>query len=162
MLSAVRLGASQGSDFQRASIAGGVPPPARLSGAKPRAPCMMKKNKTAARIGTAVGKESIMRKRNRTISIRCTEEEYERVHRKAELHGLKLNDFVLRSALGKKIIVAQGLDEVVRQQKAIGNNLNQLTRLAHEGKVSVINLTPLLDEYAGATALLSKALREVK
>ncbi len=123
---------------------------------------MMKKNKTAARIGTAVGKESIMRKRNRTISIRCTEEEYERVPRKAELHGLKLNDFVLRSALGKKIIVAQGLDEVVRQQKAIGNNLNQLTRLAHEGRVQVIDLKPMLDEYTGATALLAKALREVK
>ena len=103
-----------------------------------------------------------MRKRNKTISIRCTETEYEKVHQRAEKHGLKLNEFVLKTALGKKIIVAQGLDEVVRQQKAIGNNLNQLTRLSHEGKVSVVDLKPLLDEYAGATALLAKALREVK
>ncbi len=103
-----------------------------------------------------------MRKRNKTISIRCTEDEYQRVHSRAEKYGLRLNEFVLKTSLGKKIIVAQGLDEVVRQQKAIGNNLNQLTRLAHEGKVSVIDLKPLLDEYAGATALLSKALREVK
>lgn len=103
-----------------------------------------------------------MRKRNKTISIRCTEDEYSRVHQRAERYGLKLNEFVLKTALGKKIIVAQGLDEVVRQQKAIGNNLNQLTRLAHEGKVSVIDLKPLLDEYAGATDLLAKALREVK
>ncbi len=103
-----------------------------------------------------------MRKRNKTISIRCTEDEYAKVHQRAEQHGLKLNEFVLKTALGKKIIVAEGLADVVRQQKAIGNNLNQLTRLAHEGKVSVIDLKPLLDEYAGATALLAKALREVK
>ena len=103
-----------------------------------------------------------MRKRNKTISIRCTEDEYSRVHQKAERYGLKLNEFVLKTALGKKIIVAQGLDEVVRQQKAIGNNLNQLTRLAHEGKVTVVDLKPLIDEYAGAIALLAKALREVK
>ena len=52
-----------------------------------------------------------MRKRNKTISIRCTEDEYSRVHQKAERYGLKLNEFVLKIALGKKIIVAQGLDE---------------------------------------------------
>ena len=103
-----------------------------------------------------------MRKRNKTISIRCTEDEYSRVHQKAERYGLKLNEFVLKIALGKKIIVAQGLDEVVRQQKAIGNNLNQLTRLAHEGKIKAVDLKPLLDEYMNATALLAKVLREVK
>ena len=103
-----------------------------------------------------------MRKRNKTISIRCTEEEYSGVHSRAEKYGLRLNEFVLKTALGKKIIVAEGLADVIRQQKAIGNNLNQLTRLAHEGKVTVVDLKPLLDEYAGATALFAKALREVK
>ena len=103
-----------------------------------------------------------MRKRNKTISIRCTEDEYNRVHSRAEKYGLKLNEFVLKIALGKKIIVAEGLADVVRQQKAIGNNLNQLTRLAHEGKIKAVDLKPLLDEYVGATALLAKALREVK
>ena len=103
-----------------------------------------------------------MRKRNKTISIRCTETEYEKVHQRAEKHGLKLNEFVLKTALGKKIIVAEGLADVVRQQKAIGNNLNQLTRLAHEGKIKTVDLKALLDEYTNATALLAKALREVK
>ncbi|WP_051589037.1 plasmid mobilization relaxosome protein MobC [Ruminococcus sp. NK3A76] len=103
-----------------------------------------------------------MRKRNKTISIRCTEDEYNRVHSRAEKYGLKLNEFILKTALGRKIIVAEGLADVVRQQKAIGNNLNQLTRLAHEGKIKTVDLKALLDEYMNATTLLAKALQEVK
>ena len=61
-----------------------------------------------------------MRKNNTTIAIRCTDEESRRIHELAERHGLRLNDFVMRCALGKKIVVANGVDEIVRQQKAIG------------------------------------------
>ena len=103
-----------------------------------------------------------MRKRNKTIAIRCTEEEYNHVHRRAAEHGMKLSDFVLRTALGKKIIVANGLNDVVRQQRAIGNNLNQLTRLANQGEISVIDLKRLADEYAAVTAMIAELLREVK
>ena len=77
-----------------------------------------------------------MRKRNKTIAIRCTEDEYNRMHRRAREHGMKLSDFVLRTALGKKIIIAEGLQDVVKQQRAIGNNLNQLTRLVNQGEVN--------------------------
>ena len=60
-----------------------------------------------------------MRKRNRTITIRCTDDEYERIHNKAQRHKLSLSDFVLRSVLDKEIIVADGLDEVAKQHKAV-------------------------------------------
>ena len=53
-----------------------------------------------------------MRKRNTTIAIRCTEEESRRIHEFAERHGLRLNDFVMRSALGKKIVVANGITDL--------------------------------------------------
>ena len=103
-----------------------------------------------------------IRKRNKTIAIRCTEEEYQRVHRRANEHGLKLSDFVLRTALGKKIIIAEGLQDVVRQQRAIGNNLNQLTRLANQGEVKIIDLSRLVDEYKAVTEMIAEVLREVK
>ena len=67
-----------------------------------------------------------MRKRNRTITIRCTDDEYERIHNKAQRYKLSLSDFVLGSALDKKIVVVDGLGEVAKQQKAIGRNLNQI------------------------------------
>ena len=41
------------------------------------------------------------------------------------------SDYVTSCCLGKKIIIIDGLKEVLRQQKAIGNNLNQLTVLAN-------------------------------
>ena len=103
-----------------------------------------------------------MRKRNKTIAIRCTEDEYNRMHRRAAKHGMKLSDFVLRTALGKKIIIAEGLQEVVRQQRAIGNNLNQLTRLANQGEVNIIDLRKLVDEYKTVTEMIAEVLREVK
>ena len=77
-----------------------------------------------------------MRRRNTTIAIRCTEEESRRIHELAERNGLKLNDFVMRCALGKKIVVANGIDEIVRQQKAIGRNLNQIATLANMDRLT--------------------------
>ena len=103
-----------------------------------------------------------IRKRNRTIAIRCTEDEYNRMHRRAAEHGMKLSDFVLRTAIGKKIVVAEGLQDVVRQQRAIGNNLNQLTRLANQGEINVIDLRKLVDEYKAVTEMIAEVLKEVK
>ena len=42
--------------------------------------------------------------------------------------------------LGQQIIIIEGLKDVLKELKAIGNNLNQLVTLAHIGKVTVINL----------------------
>ncbi|MBQ4488027.1 MAG: hypothetical protein II944_01800 [Ruminobacter sp.] len=70
-----------------------------------------------------------MRKRNVTITIRCTEEERNHIYQKVKQHNLKLNDFILWSAMDKKIININGLSEVMREQKAIGRNLNQIAML---------------------------------
>ena len=40
-----------------------------------------------------------------------------------------------------KTIVREQVKEVLKELKAIGNNLNQLVTLAHMGKVTVINLS---------------------
>lgn len=103
-----------------------------------------------------------MRKRNKTIAIRCTEEEYQRIHDRAKQYGLKLNDFVIRSALDKKIIVAEGLNEIVKQQKAIGRNMNQIATLANMDRLTVVNFQPLLNEHIKATEAIGQLLREVK
>ena len=103
-----------------------------------------------------------MRKRNRTIAIRCTEEEYQRIHDKAEQYGLRLNDFVIRSALGKRIIVAEGINEIVKQQKAIGRNLNQIATLANMDRLTAVNFQPILNEHIKVTESIGQLLREVK
>ena len=103
-----------------------------------------------------------MRKRSKTIAIRCTEEEYQRIHDKAEQCGLRLNDFVIRSALGKKIIVAEGINEIVKKQKAIGRNLNQIATLANMDRLTVVNFQQLLNEHTNATTMIGELLRAVK
>ena len=103
-----------------------------------------------------------VRKRNRTITIRCTDDEYEQIHSKAERHKLSLSDFVLRSALDKRIIVADGLDEVAKQQKAIGRNLNQIAMLAHEGRLHSVRLDELLDQHKAVTQAVCDIAKEVR
>ena len=103
-----------------------------------------------------------MRKRNRTITIRCTDDEYDRIHSKAERHKLSLSDFVLKSVMDKKIIVADGLDEVAKQQKAIGRNLNQIAMLAHEGRLHSVRLDELVEQHRSVTAAVCEIAKVVK
>ena len=103
-----------------------------------------------------------MRKRNRTITIRCTGDEYQRIHSKAQRYKLSLSDFVIGSALDKKIVVADGLDEVAKQQKAIGRNLNQIVMLAHEGRLHSVRLDELVKQHRSVTAAVCEIAKVVK
>lgn len=103
-----------------------------------------------------------MRKRNATITVRCTEDERQRIYEKARQHNLKLSDYVLRSALGKKIVVANGLDEVIRHMKAIGNNINQIARLANEGRLKVVQLGEVNSTLYSIYSLLGQVIKEVR
>ena len=67
-------------------------------------------------------------------------------------------DYVTACCLGKRIVILNGLKEVLRQQKAIGNNLNQLAVLANMGKVQLANLDSAAQEFAR----INMALREIQ
>ena len=68
------------------------------------------------------------------------------------------SDYVTACCLRKQIVILDGLKEVLRQQKAIGNNLNQLTALANMGKVQFANLDSAVQEFAK----INTALREIQ
>ena len=97
--------------------------------------------------------------KNRKLSIRISDADLQQVHEKAEQANLSVTDYVTTCCLGKEIIVIDGLDEVIRQQKGIGRNLNQLTTLANMGKVKVLYLQELMDAYAAVSSLLSDILK---
>lgn len=96
--------------------------------------------------------------KNKKLSIRISEEDLQRIHHKAQQAKLSLTDYVTRCCLGKQITVIEGLDEVVRQQKAIGRNLNQLTTLANMGRINSVHLKDIAQEYAQVSDLLSDIL----
>lgn len=98
--------------------------------------------------------------KNRKLSIRISEADWQQFHDKAEQANMTLTEYVTACCLGKRIVAIDGLDEVIRQQKAIGRNLNQLTTLANMGKVRAVYLKELTDAYAQVSSLLSDILKK--
>ncbi len=76
------------------------------------------------------------RSRPKQIVIRASEKEFEKIKNKVAKSKLTQNEYLLKSALNKEIIVIEGIRDLTIDLKRIGNNLNQLTRAVHEGKVN--------------------------
>ena len=79
-------------------------------------------------------------KKTEIITLRVTPQTKERIRAKAQELSLTVTDYLCLCGLGKKIVQVDGLDQVLSELKAQGRNLNQLTTLAHMGRVQVANL----------------------
>jgi hypothetical protein len=97
-------------------------------------------------------------KKDKQFSIRISEQDLETIRGKAAQAHMSQSDYVTACCLGKRIVIFDGLREVLRQQKAIGNNINQLTVLANMGKVQFANLDSAVQEFAK----INTALRELQ
>lgn len=86
--------------------------------------------------------------KNKKLSIRISEQDLAAVHRKAVTAGLSFTDYVTRACLNKQIVVIAGLEDMLREQKAIGRNLNRLTLLCNMGRVSIASLEEVREQYA--------------
>ncbi len=82
--------------------------------------------------------------------MRFRENDYETIQKKADKAKMNFTEFVTRSALDKPIIIIDGLDKVLKEQKAIGRNLNQLTMLCNMGKIVCPDLSEMIDRYSAA------------
>lgn len=131
---------------QKASIAfvwtwGGRPSPA--------------KHRFAGRCPTPGRTEGkIMRRKDTTFSIRISTEDLEIIKQKAEQAHLSQSDYVTRCCLGRQVVVIDGLKDVLKQLRAIGNNLNQLAVLANMGRLKLVGLEKTARELAGIGAEL--------
>ena len=97
-------------------------------------------------------------KKDKQFTIRIAAQDLETIRRKAAQAHMSQSDYVTACCLGKCIVILDGLKEVLRQQKAIGNNLNQLAVLANMGKVQFANL----DAATQAFAKINTSLREMQ
>ena len=88
--------------------------------------------------------------RNQTerLTIRLTPEEkialQERMYKAV---APSMRDFVLKMCMDGKIVVNEDLRELNQELRRQGNNLNQLVRLAHQHRISAVDLSELLDVY---------------
>ena len=97
-------------------------------------------------------------KKDKQFSIRIAAQDLETIRRKAAQAHMSQSDYVTACCLGHCIVILDGLKEVLRQQKAIGNNLNQLAVLANMGKVQFANLDTAVQEFAK----INTVLREIQ
>ena len=74
-----------------------------------------------------------MRNKSRQINFRVSEKDYAKILKRVEKSNFNLTSYFLTLALDGKIIVVEGLGETVTELNKIGNNLNQITRLFHQG-----------------------------
>ena len=79
-------------------------------------------------------------KKDIKFSTRMASEDREQIKELAKQANMSMSNYVTSCCLGQQIVIIEGLKEVLKELKAIGNNLNQMVTLAHIGKVTVINL----------------------
>ena len=74
------------------------------------------------------------------MKFRATEEEKDRIMKKVDASDLSISEYLRRCALDKPIIVMEGVDQIAYELRAIGNNLNQITRAVNSGYIQAVNL----------------------
>ena len=83
-----------------------------------------------------------------TITIRVTPEEKHLMQGKMyEAVAPSMREFILRMCMDGKVIVNSDLRELNQELRYQGNNLNQLTKLCHQGRISAVDLSELLSLY---------------
>ena len=79
------------------------------------------------------------RKESQQINFRVSDSEYQRLKHMATEAGMSVPTFCKKKAQGARMrapkIDREGAFEMSRQLRAIGNNVNQLSKRAHEGQM---------------------------
>ena len=98
--------------------------------------------------------------KDKKINIRLTEKEKNIIESKAKKLNMTLTKFIVSSCLKDKIVIVKGLDRVDTELRRIGNNINQLTRLANEKIITVIDLKELRMEVNNIWQLLKQLVQK--
>ena len=72
---------------------------------------------------------------------------------------MTITKFIVSSCLKDKIVIVNGLDKVDTELRRIGNNINQLTRLANEKIITVIDFKELRMEVNHIWQLLKQLVQ---
>ncbi len=98
--------------------------------------------------------------KNRHFNFRVNEKEYNKIKSKIEKSKLNTSEYLLKSAMDKEIIVINGLEEIIIQLRKIGNNINQLTKLCNQGRLTSINLEDVKKEMKSIWQLLNLLIQK--
>ena len=83
--------------------------------------------------------------RDKKISFWASVAERNRILKAVKRTGMKQGEYLLMAAQGKTIYQIDELKPTLHELKAISRNINQLTMLAHQGRIKVLNLSEATD-----------------
>lgn len=98
--------------------------------------------------------------KDKKINIRLSEKEKNIIEVKAKKMNMTITKFIISSCLKDKIVIVNELDKVGTELRRIGNNINQLTRLANEKIITVIDLKELRMEVNNIWQLLKQLVQK--
>lgn len=98
--------------------------------------------------------------KDKKINIRLTEKEKSIIESKSKKLNMTITKFIVSSCLKDKIIIVNGLDKIDSELRRIGNNINQLTRLANEKIITVVDLKELRMEVNNIWQLLKQLVQK--
>lgn len=93
--------------------------------------------------------------KNKHFNFRVNEKEYKTIKSKIEKSKLSTSEYLLKSAMNKDVVVINGLEAIITELRKIGNNINQLTRLCHQGQITSLELKDVEREMMNIWQLLN-------
>lgn len=103
----------------------------------------------------------MIRKREKQIKFRVTEEELQLIKKNIETSKMNQTEFFISCAGNKEIVVVEGLKELAFEVNKIGNNLNQLTKIANtEKEIDQIELKKAREELSEVWQLLRQLIQK--
>ncbi|SBV98557.1 conserved hypothetical protein [uncultured Eubacteriales bacterium] len=102
-----------------------------------------------------------MAERKRILKVRVTDSEYRTIMENCIKSGRTVSELLRESACEKEIVVLGGLRELLTELRRQGNNLNQMTVLARQGRIEFVNPKDLEEVYRQVWQALNSLLSRV-
>jgi hypothetical protein len=87
--------------------------------------------------------------KSRKVTYRLTEKDFKRVEKNAKKANLNLSQYLEKLSQEAQVLDFKELEEINYKLSKIGNNINQLTMLAHQGRIKTIDFTDFEKAFSG-------------
>ena len=103
-----------------------------------------------------------MKRKTSILTARLTPAEKAAIERKAKQSNMTVTDYIVKCALGKNVLPTQDLEPILSELKAQGRNLNQLTKLANMGRITLVDAENFTEAYTNLYGLIEEIYWEVE
>lgn len=100
--------------------------------------------------------------RTEKLSFRVTEDELKKIEEKAAKANMNISEYLRRASLGRNVVVIKELKDFTKDLRGISRNLNQLTILAHQGKIKFLNLSTTKERVDQIWQLLNSLTEKMR